>query len=125
MDSRQYANAAIDTVQKLPKEDGQELKTSKKAGGTHGALNPNYQPELDATPECDAEHASRYLQIIGILRWAIELGRYNILLEDALMSQYQANPRIGPLEAEAVTSTTIRQNKSYLIQNNHKSNLAH
>ena len=60
MDSRQYVNTGIDTVQKLHKDDRKELKTSKKTGGTHGALHPNYQPELDATPECNAELASRY-----------------------------------------------------------------
>ena len=51
------------------------------------------------TPHCDEEHASRYRQIIGILRWAIELGRVDILTEVSLLSQYQANPREGHLEA--------------------------
>jgi len=92
MDSKQYIRAAVETVQRLLEEDGRELKTSKRTGGTHGALPVNYQPELDATAECDAEHASRYRQIIGILRWAIELGRFDILLEVSLMLQYQANP---------------------------------
>ena len=45
------------------------------------------------------EHASRYRQIVGILRWAIELGRFDILTEVALLSQYQACPREGHLEA--------------------------
>ena len=111
MDSQQYVAAAIDTVQKLLEEDGRELKTSKKTGGTHGALHPNYQPELDATPECNAEHASRYRQIIGILRWAIELGRYDILLEVSLMSQYQANPRVGHLEALYLIVSYLHNNR--------------
>jgi hypothetical protein len=42
---------------------------------------------------------SRYLQLIGILRWAIKLGRIDIALETALMSQYSALPREGHLEA--------------------------
>jgi hypothetical protein len=42
---------------------------------------------------------SRYLQLIGILRWAIELGRIDIALETALLSQYSASPREGHLEA--------------------------
>jgi hypothetical protein len=42
---------------------------------------------------------SRYLQLIGILRWAIKLGRIDIALETALMLQYSASPREGHLEA--------------------------
>jgi hypothetical protein len=48
---------------------------------------------------CNEEHSSRYRQIIGILRWAIELGRIDILTEVAMLSQYQASPRTGHLEA--------------------------
>jgi hypothetical protein len=51
--------------------------------------------KLDSTPHCDEEHASRYRQIIGILRWAIELGRIDILTEVSLLSQYQADPERG------------------------------
>ncbi|KAI2511710.1 Reverse transcriptase (RNA-dependent DNA polymerase) [Fragilaria crotonensis] len=36
--------------------------------------------------------------IKGILRWATEIGRVDILLEVSLLSQYQANPREGHLE---------------------------
>ena len=36
--------------------------------------------------------------MIGILRWAIELGRADILLEVSLLSQFQASPRQGHLE---------------------------
>ena len=111
MDSKQYVNSAIDTVKNLLSEEGRELKTSKTTGKTHGALNPNYRPELDATQECDAEHASRYRQIIGILRWAIELGRYDILLEVSLMSQYQANPRVGHLEALYLIVSYLHNNR--------------
>ena len=111
MDSRQYVKSAVDTVQKLLEEDGRELKTGRRVGGTSSPLPTNYQPELDATPECDEEHASRYRQIIGILRWAIELGRYDILLEVSLMSQYQANPRVGHLEALYLIVNYLQNNQ--------------
>ena len=39
------------------------------------------------------------MQLIGILRWAVEIGRIDIYLETSLLSQYQANPRFGHLEA--------------------------
>jgi hypothetical protein len=38
------------------------------------------------------------LQLIGILRWAVELGRIDIFHEVSIMSQYQASPRRGHLE---------------------------
>ena len=97
MDSKRYVKAAIKVVHGLLAEDGRELKTSKSKH--EGPMPINYEPELDATPHCDEEHASRYRQIIGILRWAIELGRIDILTEVSLLSQYQADPREGHLEA--------------------------
>ena len=97
MDSKKYVKAAIDAVRGLLAEDGRELKTSKSKH--EGPMPINYEAELDSTPHCDDEHASRYRQIIGILRWAIELGRIDILTEVSILSQYQADPREGHLEA--------------------------
>ena len=70
--SHSYVNSAVQTVQALLAEDGRELKT----GSRHhkGPLPPGYKPELDVTDECDAEYTLRYQQLIGILRWAVELG---------------------------------------------------
>jgi hypothetical protein len=42
--------------------------------------------------ELDQKLASRYMQLIGILGWAMEIGCNDILLEVSLLSQYQANP---------------------------------
>jgi hypothetical protein len=39
------------------------------------------------------------MQLIGILRWAVEIGRIDIFLEVSLLSQYQANPQFRYLEA--------------------------
>ena len=66
------------------------------------AKNPfpsGYRPELDVTDELGDELASRYLQLIGICRWAIELGQIDIFHEVSCLSQYQASPHIGHLEA--------------------------
>ena len=58
---KSYVKAAVDTVKDLLSEDGRN-------------------------DECDADYTSRYQQLIGILRWAVELGRVDIQLEVALMS---------------------------------------
>jgi hypothetical protein len=58
-----------------------------------------YRPELDVTNELDSELSSRYSQLIGILRWMVELGRVDIYHEVSVLSQYLALPRAGHLEA--------------------------
>ena len=76
---------AIYTVQKLLYDDGRTLKTGKRP--YKGSLPHGYKPGLDKTDECNADHTLRYQQLIGILRWALELGRIYIPLEVELMSQ--------------------------------------
>jgi hypothetical protein len=39
-----------------------------------------------------------YQELIGELRWAIEIGRVDILHEVSLLSSHQASPRRGHLE---------------------------
>ena len=78
------------------KEDGLELRSPAK---TKNPFPTNYRPEIDVTEELGPDLLSRYLQLIGMLRWAVELGRLDIYLEVSLLSQYQASPRAGHLDA--------------------------
>ena len=87
----------METVKTLLAEEGRELKSGKRPH--KGPLPHGYKAELDVTDECDADMTSRFQQLIGILRWAVELGRIDIQVEVAIMSQYQASPREGHLEA--------------------------
>ena len=59
----------------------------------------SYRPEMDVTPPLDAEGTNRFQQLIGILRWSIELGRIDILTEVSCLSQHLAEPRDGHLIA--------------------------
>ena len=61
-------------------------------------LSGTYRPELDVTPELGRDGHRYYQELIGVLRWAVELGRLDILLEVSLMSAYLASPREGHLE---------------------------
>ena len=47
-----------------------------------------YRPETDTSPEIKAEGVTPYQEVFRVLRWAVELGRVDILLETALMSTY-------------------------------------
>ena len=59
-------------------------------------LPDTYRPELDTTPECSDEQVTYFQNLIGILRWAIELGRINTHVQVAALSKYLA--RKGHLE---------------------------
>ena len=101
MKSEKYIKNAVQTVEELLREDGDrlQLKTTAKTPVPH-----TYRPDLDITPELNREHSSRYRQMIGILRWAVELGRVEIHHEVALMSQYSALPRKGHMEPFTTSS---------------------
>ena len=52
------------------------------------AKNPfptGYKPELDITDELGDKLASRFLQLIGILRWAVEIRQIDMFLETVLL----------------------------------------
>ena len=59
----------------------------------------SYRPEMNVTPTLDEEGTNRFQQLIGILRWSIELGRIDILTEVSYLSQHLAEPRDGHLIA--------------------------
>jgi hypothetical protein len=60
-------------------------------------LSSGYRPELDVSPLLKDEEANYYQQLIGVLRWAVELGRIDIAFPIAIMSKYLVQPREGHL----------------------------
>lgn len=85
---------AVKTVQSLLDEDGKGQKLIERKA----PLPAYYKPEVEMSKELSDDLSSRYRQIVGLLRWAVELGRIEIFHETALMSQYLAAPREGHLE---------------------------
>jgi hypothetical protein len=94
--SKTYVKNAVKVVEALIAECNPEAKLKTTA---RNPFPSGYKPELDVTPELNDELGSRFLQLIGILRWAIELGRMDIFVEVSLLSQHQVLPRRGHLEA--------------------------
>jgi hypothetical protein len=94
MSSDDYIASALQIVKDML------LKDKKTLIMTHAdRLMPmDYHPETDVTPELDGELASRYQQLIGMLRWACKLGRVDIILEVSLMSSHLCMPRVGHLQ---------------------------
>ena len=95
MNCREYLQASIERVKKLSIDhDGIELHKKLKVKKPR-PLPKDYHPELDTSKELDDPNI--YQQLIGILRWACELGRIDILTEVSVMSQHMCNPREGHL----------------------------
>ena len=92
--SHDYVKAAIKNVQEAIKNTSRKLPTKH----VEAPMSASYVPELDVTEELSEEDTTFYQELIGVLRWATEIGRVDILLEVSLLSQYQANPREGHLE---------------------------
>ena len=92
--SQDYVKAAVKNVEEAVKSTRWRLPT------THldTPMNTTYVPELDVTHELDEPSVTFYQELIGMLRWATEIGRVDILFEIAILSQYQANPREGHME---------------------------
>ena len=47
----------------------------------------------------NAQGVQTYQELIGILRWAVETGKVDILLEVSLLSSHLALPRVGHLQS--------------------------
>ena len=70
-------------IKYLLSEDNRELNIGKRPH--KGPLPHGYKPEMDAMDECYAKHVYRFQKLIGLLRWAVELGRIGIQIEVPLL----------------------------------------
>ena len=61
-------------------------------------LKSGYWPELDVSQELKADRVQYYMELIGVLRWAVEIGQVNILYETPIMSTHLALSRVGHFE---------------------------
>ena len=91
--SEEYLKAAIENLENQLKERKQELPRPLVT-----PTNANACFELDDSRLLEGDEITHYQELIGILRWATELGRIDILLEVSLLSSYAAMPRWGHLQ---------------------------
>jgi len=78
-----YLNNAVQQIKDELKEKNMSLKHFGTGVCPYPACN---SPEVDITPVLDEEMTNRFQQLIGILRWSIELGRIDILTEVSCLS---------------------------------------
>ena len=93
MSSAKYVKEAVKNLELDLKKINKKLPSSRITM----PLAFGYRPELDVSPLLDEEHTTFYQQLIGILRWAVELGRIELHYSVALLAQYLAAPREGHL----------------------------
>ena len=93
MSSEKYVKSAIQNIEETLQKIGQRLPSKCKTPLAYG-----YCPELDITPELKADGLQCYQDLIGILCWAVKLGRVDIVMETSMMSTHLAMPKRGHLE---------------------------
>ena len=86
-----YIKAAVKTIKDaVGKKKGWVFPTRIRT-----PMLSSFIPELDDSEELDPGDLQFFQEMIGMLRWATELGRVDILIEVSLLSQYQASARKG------------------------------
>ena len=93
MSSKDYVKAILDNLLERLEKLNMRLPTKVES-----PMASNYLPELDDSEELDQDGITMYQELIGELRWSIEIGRVDILYEVSQLSAYQASPRHGHLE---------------------------
>ena len=106
MSSDTYCQAAVKNVEDVLSKDNLRLPSKCVCPLTNG-----YRPEMDVTQELKADGIQYYKELIGVLRWAVGVGRVDILLEVSLLSQHLALPRQKHLEQVIHIFGYLKQHK--------------
>jgi Reverse transcriptase (RNA-dependent DNA polymerase) len=93
MSADDYVTSSVKNVEQELAKSGKKLPTKVEC-----PMSPAYRPELDVSPLLSPELMNYYQNLIGVLRWAVELGRIDIHVSVSLLSQYLAQPREGHLD---------------------------
>ena len=93
MSAEKHVNASVKNVKEVLAKKGRRLPTK-----CYTPLATDYRPGLETSAELKADGVQYYQELIGVLRWAVELGRVDILLETLLMLTHLALPRSGHLD---------------------------
>ena len=106
MSSEHYCDTAVVNVEEVLIKKGVQLPAEKCTT----PMRSGYKPGLDVTAELKADGVTWYKELIGKLRWTIEIGRV-ILLEVLLLFQHFALPRDGHLEQALYIMGYLRMHK--------------
>ena len=98
MSLNNYAREALRNIKKdLIQNDLQFNK--KLSNPNYLARTPfcpmDYKSELDTTALCDDKLTNYFQNLIGVLRWIVELGRIDIAFEVSSLSKFLSYPSTG------------------------------
>ena len=98
MGSETYTTQAIKNLKKRMEKEGYEYN-KKLSDIDYSPKQPfsslSYRPEIDVSDHCSDSQTQFFQNLIGILRWTVELGRIDIAFEVSILSRYLAQPRTG------------------------------
>ena len=94
MSSEKYVRTLVINVQERLSKSERRLPSKCDT-----PMANTYNPYEDVSKELNAYGLKAYQSMIGILRWVVEIGRIDILLEVSLLSSHLALPRVGHLLA--------------------------
>jgi hypothetical protein len=93
MNTQQYIKEAVRCLEvELSKA------SMKLVGKPNTPMQLNYRPELDVSPTLGSEQANCFQSLIGVLCWAVELGRIDIYVDVSMLSSHLAEPCVGHLQ---------------------------
>jgi hypothetical protein len=93
MSLEQYIKAAVANVETKLDKKGQYLPSRCLT-----LMKSGYRPKIDVSGKLKIDGIRYFQELIGILRWAYELGRVDIATEVSLLSSYLTLPREGHLQ---------------------------
>jgi len=104
--SEEYIKQAIINVEtELMKHD------RRLCGRFSTPMVANYRPELDYSPFLEDAAVNYYMELIGILRWTVELGQIDIMVDVSMLSSYCMQPRMGHLDQAFHIFGYLKRNK--------------
>jgi hypothetical protein len=93
--AQSYLEKALATIE----ETFGKLDTLFAKGRNDTPAPTDFHPEMDSTDFLDDDSTTLYQSYIGILRWAVELGRIDLNHFASTMAKFSAAPRQGHLSA--------------------------
>jgi hypothetical protein len=108
--SSEYIKQAIFNVETELALEGKRLQ-----GRFSTPMSLHYCPELDYTPFLSDTVAYYYMELIGVLHWAMELGCIDIMIDISLLSSYTMQPCVGHLDQVLHIFGYLKRNKCAAI----------
>jgi hypothetical protein len=104
--SEEYIKQAVMNVETELAREGKRLQ-----GRFSTPMTANYRTELYYLPFLPDKAATYYMELISILRWAVELGHIDIMVDVSLLSSYSMQPRMGHLDQVFHIFGCLKRNK--------------